>query len=107
MNNENNVPNVNFVPSESETTLTVETTAKVLKRQPGLGRLNRLIAASMDTVVSNGHANKRFKRDYKAGAATYKCPNCGATAVVSLEQARGKTTAVGDAFIMKCSVVNS
>jgi hypothetical protein len=106
MNNENNgfeVVELNNTQANPETPIVVRT----LKRQPGLGRLNRLIKATTDLVVANGHTKKHFKRNYSTGTATYQCPNCNASVVVKLEQGVGQTSKEGDALVLKCSVVNS
>lgn len=84
-----------------------QTQVRVLKRQPGLGRLNRLIASATEILVANGHANKRFKRDYNTGSATYTCSHCNSVVVAKLEQSRGKTSVQGDALVAKCSGTNS
>lgn len=102
MNNEN----MNLVTETTETTSEV-TTTKVLKRQPGLGKLNRMTKAAQATIVANGHENKRFKRDYATGTATYTCPTCGATATATVSAERGKSSVGGDALVLKCSATNS
>lgn len=84
----------------------IESLVKVLKRAPGLGRLNRLIASSMDLLVAKGHDNKRFKRDYTNGVAMYKCPSCNSVGAVGLGRARGETHAAGDAFENNCTKQN-
>lgn len=76
---------------------------KVLKRQKGLGRLNRLIASSTARIVAKGHDNKRFKRDYATGVACYQCPSCGAVAAVGLGRGRAEVHTTGDAFDTTCS----
>jgi hypothetical protein len=93
---------LNVVEMNSEANVT-----KVLKRQPGLGKLNRMTKSAQSTIASNGHANKRFKRDYSTGVATYTCPNCSASAIAQVSQERGKSSVGGDALVMKCSVTNS
>jgi hypothetical protein len=87
---------------ETEETKTV-TETKVLKRQKGLGRLNRLIAASTALIVAKGHDNKRFKRDYATGVAHYLCPSCNAVAAVGIGQGRGEVHTAGDAFLTVCN----
>jgi hypothetical protein len=103
MNNDN--LNTVALDTQTETTVAVET--KVLKRQPGLGKINRLTKAAQATIAANGHENKRFKRDYNTGTATYTCPHCGATATATVSNLRGKSSVGGDALVLKCSVTNS
>jgi hypothetical protein len=88
---------------DTEATLVMEPVTKVLKRQPGLGRLNRLIASSTALIVAKGHENKRFKRDYATGIAHYQCPSCGAVAAVGLGQGRGEVHTAGEAFESTCT----
>lgn len=76
---------------------------KPLKRAPGLGRLNRLVASTSEILVKLGHDDKRFKRSYDSGIAAYRCPGCGKVAAVGLGQGRGETYVTGDALESPCS----
>lgn len=71
-----------------------------VKCKPGQGKLNRTIALAQAVLTENGHAGKRFKRDYALGFASYVCPNCNATAI-----ARTDKTFTGDAIFNKCTTV--
>jgi hypothetical protein len=94
--------------TENKTVETNQVTeVRTLKRQPGLGRLNRLIRATTDLLVANGHTKRHFKRNYATGTATYICPNCKSTASVKLEQGVGQTSKEGDALALTCTVVTS
>lgn len=104
MNNENNV---NYVPTETDTTLAVETNVKVLKRQPGLGKLNRLTKQAQDVLFALGHSGNRFKRDYTTGTATYTCSACKATVLAQVSNTRGGSVVSGDGLTSNCTKGNS
>lgn len=55
-----------------------------VKCKPGQGKLNRLIAKAQDKLRDLGYPERRFKRDYEAGTASYKCPVTGMTAFVNI-----------------------
>lgn len=57
---------------------------KTVKCKPGQGKLNRLIAKAQLQLGELGFPDRRFKRNYEAGTATYKCPNTGKTAFVNI-----------------------
>lgn len=78
--------------------------APALKRQPGLGKLNRLTKSAQQTILANMHTLKRFKRDYADGTATYTCPVCGATAVAMVSGERGGSSVNGTALTTTCKV---
>lgn len=78
-------------------------TVKTFKRQPGLGKLNRLTKSAQNTLFANGHSNNRFKRDYVAGTANYTCANCQATVVATASTTRGASSVSGEALVTKCT----
>lgn len=55
-----------------------------VKCKPGQGKLNRLIAKAQTKLQALGYPERRFKRDYSAGTATYTCPNTGKTCFVNI-----------------------
>lgn len=61
---------------------------RVLKRQPGLGRLNRLTARVKKQLEAQGILLKRFNRDYVNGTATAMAKNGGLKVTVNIH---GKT----------------
>lgn len=78
------------------------------RRHPAsLGKLNRMTRVAAKALAENGHAAKRFKRDYTTGVATYVCPDCSATALAIASVESGKSKVEGSALTLKCSVVNS
>lgn len=85
------------------TTYTKVTRPVVLKRAPGLGRLNRAIAKASGELLAKGHDNKRFKRDYNTGLALFVCPSCNCVAAIGLGLSRGETHRSGDAFETVCN----
>lgn len=85
----------------------VEQVVKVLKRQPGLGKLNRLIAAAQMKLKGMGHNMKRFDRDYTTGTATSTCKHCGATVTVNINGKTLDEKMQGEALTVTCSHVNS
>lgn len=74
----------------------------VRKRPTWLGKLNRTAAKAMDLIVANGHADRRFKRDYVNGVSTYVCPHCNAGAIVVAKDGRGKSQMDGSALTNQC-----
>jgi hypothetical protein len=75
-----------------------ETNEKTLKRQKGLGRLNRLIAAAQSRLSGLGYDMRRFTRNYDNGTALSSCKRTGAMVTVNIN---GKTEAerfMGEAF---------
>lgn len=80
---------------------------KVVKCKPGQGKLNRLAASAQVTIQANGHAAKRFSRDYLGLVSTYVCTHCAATATVTVNPTPGLAKISGTALSMKCSVVSS
>lgn len=81
--------------------------AKPSKYPAALGKLNRMTDKASKLIEANGHENKRFKRDYSNGVASYVCPHCSAGALVVAVEGRGKSKMEGEALVLKCSVVNS
>jgi hypothetical protein len=73
-----------------------------LKCKPSLGKLNRLTKAAQSLIAHQGHATKRFKRDYDTGTASYECPNCGARALVVANPVAGETKMQGEAIKLGC-----
>lgn len=83
-------------------TVTGNYSVKVLKRQPALGKINRLTRAAQNLISVQGHAVKRFKRDYVNGTASYVCPNCGMRAIVVANPVAGETKMQGEAITSVC-----
>lgn len=82
-------------------------TVSTVKCKPGQGKLNRLAATAQGAISANGHAAKRFSRDYNALVSTYVCPHCAATAIVTVNPPAGLSKISGSALSLKCSVVTS
>lgn len=68
---------------------------RTAKCKPGQGKLNRLIAKAQDKLRALGYPERRFKRDYEAGTASYVCPDTGLTAFVDI-----KTKEIGGSALL-------
>ena len=77
---------------------------KVLKRQPGLGKINRRVKKAISMLTAKGHTAARFKRDYDAGVATYRCGHCDLLATINLNVAVTDLQISGPAIDSFCSV---
>lgn len=77
------------------------------KRPFALGKLNRLTAKAMPVLASLGHSDKRFKRFYIGGTATYTCPKCNLKAEAFASPLRGESKLSGEALITSCVGVNN
>lgn len=60
-------------------------TVKTVKCKPGQGKLNRLIAKAQTKLFNLGYPEKRFKRDYESGVASYTCPVTSRTCFVNIQ----------------------
>lgn len=77
------------------------------KHPASLGKLNRTTAKAAKILEANGHENTRFKRDYTNGTASYACIKCGAGALATSSQGRGKSTLEGNALTNRCTSTTS
>lgn len=76
---------------------------KVLKRQPGLSKFNRLTKSTSEVISQMGHSANRFKRDYAGLKATYQCANCGAVAIIQVATTKGVHSLIqGGAISERC-----
>jgi hypothetical protein len=70
-----------------------------VKCKPGQGKLNRLIAKAQQVLSDLDHGERRFKRNYEDGTASYTCPHCGATVFVGISTG----VYLGNAIETKCT----
>lgn len=77
------------------------------KRPFALGKLNRLTAKATPILISLGHSDKRFKRFYFGGTATYTCPKCNLTAEAFASPLRGESKLSGEAMVTPCAGVKN
>lgn len=74
---------------------------KPLKRQRGLGKLNRLIARAQQLLRMNGYDMRRFTRNYENGTALSSCKKSGRMVTVNINGKTDKERLIGDAFYVR------
>lgn len=83
---------------QTQTTQTTPTIEKPLKRQKGLGKLNRLIAKAQQLLRMRGYQMRRFTRNYDNGTALSSCKKTGALVTVNIYGKTDNERMVGEAF---------